>query len=79
LGIQGNQPKDQRKPQKDEKKRGRKSLKQAHTRDRSLHGELQLDPPHLRQLSPSPLPLLLMKILSWNIRGLNGCSKKKLL
>jgi endonuclease/exonuclease/phosphatase family metal-dependent hydrolase len=28
---------------------------------------------------PLPTPLVIMKIISWNIRGLNGRSKKKML
>jgi hypothetical protein len=28
---------------------------------------------------PPPLPILIMKLISWNIRGLNGRSKQRLL
>ena len=44
-----------------------------------LHGKLRENPPDLGQLPSSPHFPVIMKIISWNIKGLNGRSKQKFL
>jgi hypothetical protein len=82
LGIHHNQQKDQRKLQKDEKKRGRKSTQQliqeiGHFMVNS--GQIQLISDIFPPLPPNPPPIIIMKLISWNIRGLNGHSKQRIL
>jgi hypothetical protein len=79
LGIQISQTKTSNKAQKDEKKRGRKSTNKLIQEIESFM--VNLGQIHLISDSfpPLPPPLVIMKIISWNIRGLNGRSKQKML
>jgi hypothetical protein len=79
LGIQGSQSKNPNKTQKDEKKRGRKSTNKLIQEI----GKFMVNSGQIHLISdnfpPLPTPLVIMKIISWNIRGLNGRSKQKML
>jgi exonuclease III len=80
LGIQGSQTKNPNKAQKDEKKRGRKSTNKLIQEIGSFmvnSGQIHLISDSFPPLPPPPS--IIMKIISWNIRGLNGRSKQKLL
>jgi hypothetical protein len=79
LGIQGSQSKNPSKTQKDEKKRGRKSTNKLIQEIGHFMVNSGTNPPDLGQLPSSPHPPIIMKIISWNIRGLNGRSKQKML
>jgi hypothetical protein len=79
LGIQGSQSKNPNKAQKDEKKRGRKSTNKLIQEI----GHFMVNSGQIHLISdnfpPLPTPPVIMKIISWNIRGLNGRSKQKML
>jgi len=51
----------------------------AYSRCWKLHGKLGSDPSYHWEFSTHPPLIFLMKIISWNIRGLNGRSKQRLL
>jgi hypothetical protein len=79
LGIQCIQQRDRHKPEKDEKKRGRKSthkLIQEINNFMVNSGQIHLI---FDTFPPPSLSLLIMKIISWNIWGLNGRSKQSIL
>jgi hypothetical protein len=75
LGIQGNHTKTPGKNPKDDKKRGRKST----TTLIQEIGQFMVNSGQMHLISdsfPPPLPSpIIMKIISWNLRGLNGRSK----
>jgi len=59
--------------------KGQKTKAPTHSRCRQFPRELEPDPPDLGQLSSPPTLTFLMKMLSWNIKGLNAQSKQCLL
>jgi hypothetical protein len=48
-------------------------------RGRRLYAQLGTDPPSHGRFLLSPTQLIMMKIITWNIRGLNGRSKQRTL
>jgi hypothetical protein len=76
LGIQKDTSNEQRKPTKEERQ---KTTTPTHSRRRQIFGQLRPNPFDLGELPSPPTPIILMKILSWNIRGLNAKSKQDLL
>jgi hypothetical protein len=48
-------------------------------RGRKLYAQLGTDPLSHGRLLLSPTQLIMMKIITWNIRGLNGRSKQRTL
>jgi hypothetical protein len=46
---------------------------------RQPHDKLRADTQAFRGIPPHNTPLLMMKIITWNIRGLNGRSKQRIL
>jgi hypothetical protein len=59
--------------------KGKKIRSTTNKGGRKLHDQLGTDSQALRELLLTPTKLLTMKILTWNIRDLNGISKKKIL
>jgi hypothetical protein len=57
--------------------KGQKTGSSANKGGGKLYDQLETDSQDLRDLLFPPTKLLTMKILTWNIRGLNGRSKQK--
>jgi len=64
------------KPERRQEKR-KEVYKQTHTGNRAFYGQLRANAPNLKQFPSPPHPPIIMKIISWNIRGLNGRRKQK--
>jgi hypothetical protein len=79
LGISIDPNQDPRKHPKENKRRGKKPGSSANKGGRKLYDQLGIDSQALRELLFPPTILLTMKILTWNIRVLNGRSKQRIL
>jgi hypothetical protein len=79
LGIVTDPSSDSKRIPRERQKKGTKIIPTTYQRGRKSHAQLWVDPKALGGIPPPTSTIIMMKIITWNIRGLNGRSKQRIL